>query len=35
MNDELRQRIIERLRRGEDLPREWARDIFLPESELG
>jgi hypothetical protein len=31
MNDELRQRIIERLRRGEDLPREWARDIFPPE----
>jgi len=31
MNDELRQRIIERLRRGEDLPREWAHDIFPPE----
>lgn len=31
MNDELRQRIIERLRQGQDLPREWARDIFPPE----
>lgn len=31
MNDELRQRIIERLKRGEDLPREWAREIFPPE----
>jgi hypothetical protein len=31
MNDELRQRIIGRPRRGEDLPREWARGIFLPE----
>jgi site-specific DNA-methyltransferase (adenine-specific)/adenine-specific DNA-methyltransferase len=31
MNEELRQRIIERLRRGEDLPREWAQEIFPPE----
>ena len=31
MNDELRQRIMERLKRGEELPREWAQDIFPPE----
>lgn len=31
MNEELRQRIIERLKRGEELPREWAQDIFPPE----
>ncbi len=31
MNDELRQRIIDRLRRGEDLPREWAREVYPPE----
>lgn len=31
MNDELRQRIIDRLKRGEDLPREWAQEIFPPE----
>src|SRR5574341_2217627 len=31
MNDELRQRIMERLRRGEELPREWAQNIFPPE----
>src|SRR3972149_7233421 len=31
MNDELRQRIIERLKRGEELPREWVQEIFPPE----
>lgn len=31
MNEELRQMIIERLKRGEELPREWAQDIFPPE----
>ena len=31
MNDELRQRIMERLKRGEELPREWAQDLFPPE----
>src|SRR3990172_729627 len=31
MNDELRQHIIDRLKRGEDLPREWAREVFPPE----
>lgn len=31
MNEELRQRIIERLKRGEELPREWAQDLFPPE----
>lgn len=31
MNDELRQMVIEKLRRGEDLPREWARELFPPE----
>jgi site-specific DNA-methyltransferase (adenine-specific)/adenine-specific DNA-methyltransferase len=31
MNDELRQRVIETLRRGEELPSEWAREIFPPE----
>jgi hypothetical protein len=31
MNDTLCQRIMERLRRGQDLPREWVRDILPPE----
>lgn len=31
MNDELRQRVIETLRRGEELPAEWARELFPPE----
>jgi site-specific DNA-methyltransferase (adenine-specific)/adenine-specific DNA-methyltransferase len=31
LNEELRQRIIERLRRGDELPREWASDLFPPE----
>lgn len=31
MNEELRQMMIERLKRGEELPREWAQDIFPPE----
>lgn len=31
MNDELRQAAIEKLRRGEDLPTEWAREFFPPE----
>lgn len=31
MNEELRQRVIETLRRGEDLPSEWARELFPPE----
>ena len=31
MKDELRQRIMERLKRCEELPREWAQDIFPPE----
>ncbi len=31
MDDELRHLVIETLRRGEDLPREWARALFPPE----
>ncbi len=31
MNDEFRQMVIEALKRGEDLPREWARELFPPE----
>jgi len=31
MNDEFRQMVIEALRRGEDLPAEWARELFPPE----
>jgi len=31
MNDEFRQMVIEALRRGEDLPSEWARELFPPE----
>jgi DNA modification methylase len=31
MTDEFRQMVIETLRRGEDLPAEWARELFPPE----
>lgn len=31
MNDELRQRVIQVLQRGEDLPNDWARELFPPE----
>lgn len=31
MNDELRQRVIQALQRGEDLPPDWARELFPPE----
>jgi hypothetical protein len=31
MNDEFRQMVIDTLRRGADLPREWARELFPPE----
>lgn len=31
MEDELRQRVIEKLQKGEDLPAEWARFLFPPE----
>lgn len=31
MNDELRQRVIQALQRGEDLPNDWARELFPPE----
>lgn len=31
MNDEFRQMVIEKLRRGEDLPPEWTRELFPPE----
>lgn len=31
MNDELRQRVIQALQRGEDLPTDWARELFPPE----
>ena len=31
MNDELRQMVIDKLRRGEELPAEWARELFPPE----
>lgn len=31
MNEEFRQMVIETLRRGEDLPAEWARELFPPD----
>src|SRR4030067_2923525 len=31
MKDDLRQRVIQALQRGEDLPNEWARELFPPE----
>src|SRR5579885_1867956 len=31
MNDQFRQLVIDTLRRGEDLPAEWARELFPPE----
>ena len=31
MNDEFRKMVIEKLRRGEDLHRDWARELFPPE----
>lgn len=31
MNDEFRQMVIETLRRGEELPADWARELFPPE----
>jgi site-specific DNA-methyltransferase (adenine-specific)/adenine-specific DNA-methyltransferase len=31
MEDELRQRVIEKLQKGEELPTEWARFLFPPE----
>lgn len=31
LNDEFRQLVIEKLRRGEDLPVEWTRELFPPE----
>ncbi len=31
MDDQFRQRVIDALRRGEELPREWARELFPPE----
>lgn len=31
MDDQFRQMVIEMLRRGEDLPKEWARELFPPE----
>lgn len=31
MNDEFRQLVIDKLRRGEELPAEWARELFPPE----
>ena len=31
MKEELRQIVIETLRRGEELPRDWARELFPPE----
>lgn len=31
MNDEFRQMVMDALKRGEDLPREWARELFPPE----
>src|SRR5256885_7692364 len=31
MNEEFRQRVIETLRKNEDLPPEWARELFPPE----
>src|SRR5258708_6568615 len=31
MDDEIRRKVIETLRRGEELPTEWARELFPPE----
>jgi site-specific DNA-methyltransferase (adenine-specific)/adenine-specific DNA-methyltransferase len=31
MNDEFRQMVIDRPRRGEALPADWARELFPPE----
>jgi len=31
MNEEFKKMVIDALRRGEDLPREWARELFPPE----
>ena len=31
MNDEFRLMVMDALRRGEDLPAEWARELFPPE----
>lgn len=31
MNDDFRQSVIDKLRRGEELPAEWARELFPPE----
>jgi len=31
MDDQFRQMVIDRLQRGEELPREWARELFPPE----
>jgi len=31
MTDELRQMVIDKLRRGEELPADWARELFPPE----
>ena len=31
MNDEFKQMVIDALRRGDELPREWARELFPPE----
>jgi len=31
MNDEFRQMVIDALRRGDDLPADWARELFPPE----
>lgn len=31
MDDQFRQMVIDMLRRGEDLPKEWARELFPPE----
>jgi DNA modification methylase len=31
VNDEFRQRVIEKLRRGEHLPADWARELFPPD----
>lgn len=31
MDEQIRQAVIEKLQRGEELPREWARELFPPE----
>jgi len=31
MNDEFKQMVIDALRRGYELPREWARELFPPQ----